>query len=272
LGSVAIASIPVDILPSFKVPAVQVLTYFNGMPARSVERRLTDRIERWVNQSPGVANVESRSVSGVSVVKLYFRQDTDPNAALTMTNSLAPAAPDYLPTNTLPPLVLPFDPTGTLPLGILTVSNPTMAEQEVKDLARVQVRNRLGAIGGVVAPVVVGGKDRRGMIYLRPKGREARGLSAVDVVNALDRGNMMVSPGTAYFGDNQVSLDTNMMVRTVDELNDLPIVFEPGRQIYLRDVGEAVDDAVIQKSRVRVNGKQRVFVPVYRQAGASSLA
>ena len=134
LGSVAIVSIPVDILPAFKIPAVQVLTYYNGMPARSTERTLTDRIERWVNQSPGVQTVESRSVSGVSVVKLYFREGTDPNAALTMTNSLAAGAQAYLPTNTLPPVVLPFDPTGTLPLGILTVSNDKMAEQQVKDL------------------------------------------------------------------------------------------------------------------------------------------
>ncbi len=89
LGAVALAAIPVDILPTFKVPAVQVLTYFNGMPARSIERTITDRVERWVNQSPGVGDVESRSVSGVSVVKLYFRQDVDPTAALTLTNSLA---------------------------------------------------------------------------------------------------------------------------------------------------------------------------------------
>src|SRR5262245_1688125 len=220
LGGVALASIPVDILPAFKVPAVQVLTYFNGMPARSIERTITDRIERWVNQAPGVANVESRSVSGVSVVKLYFRQDVDPTAALTLTNSLASGAQAYLPTNTLPPVVLPFDPTGTLPLGILTVSNPTMAEQQVKDLARVEVRNRLGAVGGCVAPVVVGGKDRRVMIYLDPKKLEARQLSPVDVVKALDVGNMMVSPGTAYFGNSQVALDTNMMVRHVEDLND----------------------------------------------------
>ncbi len=272
LGSLAIVSIPVDILPAFKVPAVQVLTFYNGMPTRSVERTLTDRIERWVNQSPGAANVESRSVTGVSVVRVYFREDVDPNTAITMSSSLTDAARPYLPTNTLPPVVLPFDPTGTLPLGILTVSNPKMAEQEVKDLARVEVRNRLGAVPGVVAPVVVGGKDRRVMIYLRPKDLESRRLSAVDVVNALDRGNMMVSPGTAYFGENQVSLDTNMMVRTVDDFNDMPITFEPGRRVLLRDIGYAEDDAVIQKSRVRVNGKQQVFVPIYRQAGSSSLA
>src|SRR5262245_20865537 len=89
LGTVALVSIPVDILPSFKAPAVQVLTYFNGMPAGSTERIITDRVERWVNQSPGIRQVESRSVTGVSVIKLYFRDDTDPTAALTMTNSLA---------------------------------------------------------------------------------------------------------------------------------------------------------------------------------------
>lgn len=272
LGMVSLLSIPVDILPGFKTPAVQVLTYYNGMPARSMERTITDRVERWVNQSAGVANVESRSVSGVSVVKLYFQDDIDPNTALTQTTSLTGAAMPYLPTNTLPPVALPFDPTGTLPVGILTVSNPNMAEQQVKDLARVEVRNRLGTVRGCVAPVVVGGKDRRVMIYLDHEKLEHRNLSPVDVVKALDQGNMMASPGTAYIGDSQIALDTNAMVRTVEDINELPIVFEQDRHILLKDVAEAKDDAVIQKSRVRVNGKQQVFVPIYRQQGSSTLA
>ena len=271
LGAVALVSIPVDILPQFKTPAVQVLTYFNGMPARSMERTITDRVERWVNQAPGVANVESRSVSGVSVVKLYFQDDIDPSTALTQTNSLTGAAMPYLPTNTLPPVSLPFDPTGTIPLGVLTVSNPNMAEQQVKDLARVEVRNRLGGVRGCVAPVVVGGKDRRIMVYLDHQKLEARNLSPVDVVKALDQGNLMVSPGTMYIGDNQISLDTNAMSRTVEDIGDIPLVFEADRHILLRDVAVTLDDAVIQKSRVRVNGKQQVFVPIYRQQGASSL-
>ncbi len=271
LGAVALASIPVDILPQFKSPAVQVLTFYNGMPARSIERTITDRVERWVNQAPGVASVESRSVSGVSVVKLYFQDDIDPSTALTQTNSLTGAAMPYLPTNTLPPVSLPFDPTGTIPLGVLTVSNPNMSEQSVKDLARVEVRNRLGGVRGCVAPVVVGGKDRRIMVYLDHQKLEARNLSPVDVVKALDLGNMMVSPGTAYIGDNQIALDTNAMARTVEDIGDIPIVFEADRHILLRDVATTLDDAVIQKSRVRVNGKQQVFVPIYRQQGASSL-
>src|SRR3954465_9154565 len=88
LGLLAVASIPVDILPSFKTPAVQVLTYYNGMPASSVEKTITNRIERWVNQAPGVYSVESRSVPGVSVARVIFRDEVDPNAALTMTNAL----------------------------------------------------------------------------------------------------------------------------------------------------------------------------------------
>jgi len=271
LGAVALMSIAVDILPSFKAPAVQVLTYFNGMPASSTERIITDRIERWVNQSPGIRQVESRSVTGVSVVKLYFRDDTDPTAALTMTNSLALSAMPALPPNTLPPVVLPFDPTGTLPLGIITVSNPNMSEAEVKDLARVQVRNALGRVRGSVAPVVVGGKDRRVMIYLNPQKLEAYGLSPVDVVKALDEGNFMATPGSAYFGDDQVALDSNVMFGEVEEFNDLPLRFGD-TQIYLRDVGQAIDANVIQKSRVRINGRREVYVPVYRQAGSSSLA
>src|SRR5262249_31580710 len=157
------------ILPVFKAPAVQVLTYYPGMPASSVEKTITNRIERWVNQAPGARLVESKSVPGVSVVKIYFRDDIDPNSALTLTTSLAHGTLPTLPPNTLPPVVLPFDPTGTMPLGILTVSNPRQDEAHVKDLARINVRNMLGGIKGSVAPVVVGGKDRTILVYLRPR-------------------------------------------------------------------------------------------------------
>src|SRR5271167_2213637 len=204
LGVLAIVSIPKDILPVFKAPAVQVLTYFQGMPASAVEKTITNRIERWVNQSPGAAKVESKSVVGVSTVRIYFRDDIDPNAALTMTNSLALGTLPTLPPNTLPPVVLPFDPTGTMPLGILTVSNPGMDEAHIKDIARIDVRNKLGRVPGCVAPVVVGGKDRTILIYLDPKKLQARNLSPLDVVHALQQGNAMLTPGTAYFGDNQV--------------------------------------------------------------------
>jgi len=272
LGGMSIWRIPKDILPVFKAPAVEVLTYYQGMPASSVEKTITNRIERWVNQAPGAMLIESKSVPGVSVVKIYFRDDIDPNGALTVTNSLALGTLPTLPPNTLPPVVLPFDPTGTMPLGILTVNNPELDEAHLKDVARIDVRNMLGAVPGCVAPVVIGGKDRTVLIYLRPADLEARHLSPLDVVEALKNGNMMVTPGIAYFGKDQVLLDTNVMVDKVKELNDLPIRIKPGANIYLRDIGEARDSNAIQTSRVRINGKNQVYVPIYRQQGASSLA
>jgi multidrug efflux pump subunit AcrB len=256
-----------------------VITYYQGMPASSIEKTITNRIERWVNQSPGAMLVASKSVPGVSIVRVYFRDDIDPNGALTMTGQLALGTLPTLPPNTLPPDVLPFDPTATMPLGVLTVSNPYMDEANVKDIARIQVRNALGAVKGCVAPVVVGGKDRTILVYLRPSDMEARHVSATDVVEALKKGNMMTTPGIAYFGDNQLLLDSNLMADKINELMNLPIRMEPGNQVYLRDIGTIRDSATIQTSRVRIatketgwDGKRQVYVPIYRQMGASSLA
>jgi multidrug efflux pump subunit AcrB len=246
LGVFAVVNIPKDILPVFKSPAVEVLTYYQGMPADSIEKTITSRIERWTIQAPGVKRIESKSVPGVSVVKLYFRDDIDPNEALTLTNSLAWGTLPTLPPNTLPPVTLKFDPTATIPLGVLTVENPQLDEAHVKDLARIDVRNMLGKVPGCVAPVVIGGKDRTVLIYLRPKDLEARGLSPTDVVQALKGGNQMVTPGTAYFGSNQWLLITNVMVDKVDELNNFPVRDDPQHPVFLKDIGSAEDAFAIQ--------------------------
>lgn len=272
LGLVALISIPVDILPAFNTPAVQVLTYFQGMPSSSVERTITNRLERWINQAPGVTLLESRSLTGVSVIRATFRDGTNPNTALTMANSLALGALPTLPPNTLPPVVLPFDPTATLPLGILVVKNPTMDEAQIKDLARIDLRNKLGGIPGVVSPVVVGGKDRTIMVYLDRDKMLARNLAPTDVVKGLQDGNLVTSPGNAYFGDRQVSLEIDSMVDKVSQLNDLPIRLSNGNIVSIKDFAKAEDTSFIQTSRVRVNGAQQVYVPIYRQGGASSLS
>jgi multidrug efflux pump subunit AcrB len=278
LGIISLLRIPIDILPVFKSPAVQVITYYQGMPASSIEKTITNRIERWCNQSPGAQQVVSKSVPGVSIVRIYFRDDIDPNGALTMTGQLALGTLPTMPPNTLPPVVLPFDPTATMPLGVLTVSNPGMDEANVKDVGRIWVRNKLGSVPGCVAPVAVGGKDRTILVYLKPEAMEARHLSATDVVEAVRKGNKMVTPGIAYFGDNQLLLDSNMMADNIKELMDLPIRSEPGNNVYLRDIGTIDDSSTIQTSRVRIaseashwEGKNQVYVPIYRQQGASSL-
>src|SRR5438552_9203881 len=217
LGIVAMTRIAVDILPVFKSPAVQVMTYYAGMPTSSVEKTITNRIERWTNQATGCQLVESKSTLGVSVVRLYFRDDVDPNGALTQVNSLALGTLPTLPPNTLPPVVLPFDPTGTLPLGVLSVRSPTLSETQLQDLARIDIRNMLGGVPGVVAPAVFGGKQRTILIYVDPNKLEARKLSSKDVVDALGRSNFMVTPGVAKFGAYEFQLDSNAMVEAVGE-------------------------------------------------------
>jgi CzcA family heavy metal efflux pump len=271
LGLFALARIPIDILPVFKSPAVQVLTYYPGMPAASIEKTITNRLERWVGQAPGASLVESRSVPGVSVVKVQFREDIDPNEALTLVNSLALGALPNLPPNTLPPVALPFDATGTLPIGILTVTNPELDDAQQKDIARIDVRNMLGAVPGCIAPVVLGGRDRTVMLYLDPQLMEARNLVPTAVVEALRRNNLMVSPGAAYFGPNQMLLDSNSMFDRVEDFNAMPLVFGGGLNVSLRDIGRAEDSSTIQTSSVLVDGKREVFVPIYRQRGSSSL-
>jgi multidrug efflux pump subunit AcrB len=271
VGVVAVIHIPVDILPVFKAPAVQVMTYYAGMPTSSVEKTITNRIERWTNQATGCQLVESKSTLGVSVVRLYFRDDVDPNGALTQVNSLALGTLPTLPPNTLPPVVLPFDPTGTLPLGILTVTSKELGETQLKDLARIEVRNMLGGVPGVVAPAVFGGKDRTILVYVNPRELEARNLSPLDVVSALSRSNIMVTPGVAKFGGYEFQLDSNAMVNKIQELRDIPIRLKPGENVYLSDVGRVEDSHSIQTALVRINGRRQVYVPIYRQQGASSL-
>jgi len=271
LGVVALLTIPVDILPAFNTPAVQVLTYFQGMPSSSVERTITNRLERWVNQAPGVSQLESRSLTGVSVIRATFRDGTNPNTALTLANSLALGALPTLPPNTLPPVVLPFDPTATVPLGLLVVRNQSMDEAQIKDLARITLRNRLGGIPGVVSPVVVGGKDRTVMVYLDRDRMLARNLAPTDVAKGLQDGNLVTSPGNAYFGKRQLALEIDSMVENISELNDLPLRIPGGQVVTLGDLAHAEDTSFIQTSRVRVDGQQQVYVPIYRQGGTSSL-
>src|SRR5712664_4654196 len=166
IGLTAISKLPTDILPTFKTPAVQVVTFYPGMPAEVMEKDITSRLERWTGQANGVARQESRSLTGVSVVRDYFRPEIDPNTAMSQVSSLAISDLYYLPPGTIPPMVMPFDPTATLPLALLSVSSPTLDETKLYDVAYFDLRNRLQGISGVIAPAVYGGRIRRILAYV----------------------------------------------------------------------------------------------------------
>lgn len=283
VGYVSLTMIPVDILPSFRTPAVQVLTLYPGMPTEIMERDITNRLERWTGQSEGIASQESRSMIGVSIVKNYFRDDIDPNTAFAQTTSYAMSDLYYLPPGTIPPMVMLFDPSAPLPTAILAASSDVLDEKEVYDLAYFNVRNFLSGSPGVIAPAVFGGKLRRVYAYLDRDELHARDLSLMDVQRAIQRNNLMLPTGDVKIGDTNYMVDMENMVHVIPEMDEIPVKIEHdagdplGRPVFVGDVGHVEDTAAIQTNMVRISGpptwegKRQVFIPIFRRPGANTI-
>lgn len=277
LGFVTLTRIPVDILPSFKTPAVQVLTLYPGMPTEIMEKDITNRLERWTGQSEGISRQESRSMMGVSIVKNYFRDDIDPNTAFSQVTSYAMSDLYYLPPGTIPPMVMLFDPSAPMPTALLAASSDVLDEKESYDLAYFNVRNMLSGSPGVIAPAVFGGKLRRIYVYLDQVKLQAYGLSLMDVQRAIKRSNLMLPTGTAKIGRIDYMVDMQNMVAEPSELNDVVVKVYNGRPIYVRDVGEVKDTAAIQTNVVRISrapnweSKRQVFIPIFRRPGSNTI-
>jgi multidrug efflux pump subunit AcrB len=276
IGALTLGAVPIDILPPSKSPAVQVLTFYGGMPATNVEHDITNRMERWTGQAAGQMRQESRSIIGCSIVRNYYRQGIDPNGALTQVNSLASAAIPNLPPGTLPPVILPFDPTASTPVCIVALHSNTQSEAILYDTGRYEVRNMIMAEPGAVAPVVYGGKLRAVLAYLNREKMQARNLSPVEVLNAIVRSNVFIAGGDAKFGRFDYMLDSNSMYLQPEAMGDIPIKTQNGRTIFLRDVATPMDTSMIQTNIVRLAtpkspGRREVYIPVYRQMGSSTL-
>jgi multidrug efflux pump subunit AcrB len=272
IGLTAIFKLPTDILPTFKTPAVQIVTFYPGMPAEVMEKDIMTRLERWTGQSNGIARQEAKAMIGVCVVKDFFREDIDPNTAMSQVTSLAMSDLFYLPPGTIPPMVMPFDPTATIPLCLISVSSPQFDETKLYDVAYFDLRNRLQSITGVIAPAVYGGRLRRILAYVDPLKAQARGLSPLDVINAIRDFNVMIPTGNAKFGALDYQINANGMVPAVAQLNDLPLRVGNGPPTYIRDVAKVEDSHQIQTNIVRVQGKRQVYIPIYRQPGANTIA
>ncbi len=271
IGFVSLTRIPVDLLPMFKTPAVQIVTFYPGMPPEVMERDIMSRLERWTGQSVGIEHQEAKAMLGVCVVKDFFREGVSLETAMSQVTSYAMSDMFYLPPGTIPPMVMPFDPTASVPLCLVSVSSPTMTEKELYDVAYFELRNRLQSIQGVIAPAVYGGVLRRILAYIDPVKLEARGLSPMDVVEALRRQNVFIPAGNMKAGNTDYQIFANSMPPKVEQLNDIPIKIIDGRPIFLRDVARAEDSHQIQSNVVRVNGRRQVYIPIYRQPGANTL-
>lgn len=271
VGLTVAGRIPADILPIFRTPAVQILTLYPGMPTETMERDITNRLERWTSQANGVALQESKSLIGVSVVRDYFRPDIDPNTALSQVSSLAISDLYYLPPGTIPPMVMPYDPTASMPLALLTISSSTMNETQLYDVAYFNIRNMLSGITGTIAPAVFGGRIRRILVYVDPNRLAARGMSPLDVANGLRQWNTLIPTGDAKIGPTDYMILTNGMAPNVEAINDFPLKVVNGAAVFVKDIGTAKDTYQIQTNVVHVNGRREVYIPIYRQPGANTI-
>ncbi|MDE3183162.1 MAG: efflux RND transporter periplasmic adaptor subunit [Bacteroidota bacterium] len=273
INIVVLKKLPVDILPNYKTSAVQVLTLYPGMPAEVMEKDITSRIERWTGQSNGIARQESKSMIGVSIVKDFFTEDIDPNTALSQVTSLAMSDLFYLPPGTIPPMVMPFDPTASVPLALLAVSSDSLSEKGLYDIAYFQLRNLLGSVPGVIAPAVYGGKLRRIYMYVYPDKLQAYNLTQTDVVNAVQKNNVMIPTGDVNIGNMNYSVNVNGMLPKVDDFNNIVIkMSKDGSPIFLKDIGYAKDASAIQTNVVHINGKRQVYIPIYKRTGGNTIA
>ncbi|MFP6618894.1 MAG: efflux RND transporter permease subunit [Pirellulaceae bacterium] len=272
MGIFTYSKIPADLLPQFNTPAVQIVTFYPGMPPEVMEKDIMSRLQRWTGQSIGIEHQEGTAMQGVCIVKDFFRDDISMDTAMAQVTSYAMSDMFYLPPGTIPPMIMPFDPTASVPLCLVVVSNPQMNEQELYDIAYYELRNKLQSIQGVIAPAVYGGKLRRILAYVEREKLEALGLSLMDVQRSLLKQNVLIPAGSIKIGDQDLQIFTNAIPEKIEELNYTPIkMSKNGQPVLMRDIGEVRNSSQIQTNIVRVNGQRQVYIPIYRQPGANTI-
>ncbi|MGP8246380.1 MAG: efflux RND transporter permease subunit [Bryobacteraceae bacterium] len=267
IGVTSLASMPVDLFPAINIPVVMVATFYSGMPPQDIETDITDPLERFFTLGAGIDHEESRSMLGVSLIKIYFQPGTSADADVTEITNLALADLKRLPPGTLPPVVLKFD-ASSLPVCLVTVKGEGLNETQLHDLAQFQIRNQIGAgVQGAEIPPPFGGKYRQIMVYVDPFKLFASQLSPMDVVNAVNQANLITPAGDVKIGPYDYYVYSNSLVDKVEELNSVPLKTVGDRWVSVADVGKAEDAAQIQYNIVRVDGQKSSYIPIMKQGG-----
>ena len=269
VGVTTVASMPVDLFPEVNIPVVVVGTFYAGMPPQQIESDITNSYERFFTLGSGIDHIESRSLPGVSLIKIYFQPGTDGNAAVSNISNLAMANLRRLPPGTLPPVVLKFD-AANLPVCLITLKGQGLNETQLKDLAQFTVRNQVANVPGASVPQPYGGRYRQIMVYVDPVKLEAHQMSVMDVVDSLNKSNLILPAGDVRIGMKDYNIYANSQVPVVDQLNDLPLKTVGNASVMVADIGQAKDGGQLQTNIVRVDGQHSVYIPVLKQGGNSN--
>ena len=269
VGVTSVLRMPVDMFPAMNIPVVAVATFYSGMPPEQIETDITSRFERFFTLGAGIEHMESRSLPGVSVIKVYFQPGTNADSDVTTISNLAMAQLRRLPPGTLPPVILKFD-ASSLPVCLVTFKGEGLNETALRDLAQFQVRNQVASVPGASVPQPFGGRYRQIMVYTDPYKLEAHQLSLMDVVRSINNANLILPAGDLQLGQLDYNIYTNSQVSSVEDIDRLPIKTVGVSTVRVADIGYAKDAQQIQTNLVRVDGQPSVYVPVLKQGGETN--
>ncbi len=266
VGVTSLVRMPVDLFPSINIPEVVVATFYNGMPPEEIETEITGRFERFFTLGSGIGHMESRSLPGVSIIKVYFQPGTDADSDVNEISNLAMADLRRLPPGTLPPVVTKFD-ASSLPVCLITLKGQGLSETALRDLGQFEVRNQLATVPGASIPPPFGGKYRQIMVYVNPDQLQAYQLSLMDVVRAVNEANLILPAGDVKIGPYDYNIYTNSQFRNVARINELPLKTVGQSTVRVSDIGQAQDAHQIQTNIVRVDSQHSVYLPIMKQGG-----
>jgi hydrophobic/amphiphilic exporter-1 (mainly G- bacteria), HAE1 family len=266
IGVTSLARMPVDLFPPINLPEVVVATFYTGMPPEDVEYDITDPLERFFTLAAGVDHMESRSLLGVSIIRVYFQPGTNADTDVSELSNLALADLKRLPPGTLPPVVLKFD-ASSLPVALVTVKGEGLNETQLHDYAQFAIRNQIAVVPGAEIPGVFGGIYRQIMVYVDPYKLASRQLSLMDVVGAVNDENLILPAGDVKMGPYDYFVYSNSLVDDMKQLGQVPVKVKGNSWVTVNDVGIAEDAHGIQTNIVRIDGQRSAYIPIMKQGG-----
>ena len=266
LGMTAVARMPVDLFPTINLPQVVVATFYSGMPPQDIETNITSPLERFFTMASGIDHMESHSLLGVSMIRVFFQPGTNADADVTELSNLALADLKRLPPGTLPPVVLKSD-ASSLPVCLVAVKGPGLTETQLHDYAQFAIRNQIAVIKGATIPPPFGGKYRQIMVHVDPYKLLSRDLSVMDVVHAVNDANLILPAGDVKMGPFDYYVYSNSLVDNMQQLNDVPLKAKGDSWVRVSDVGKAEDASAVQYNIVRVAGQKSAYIPIMKQGG-----
>src|SRR6478735_1503770 len=271
LGIAAIRSMPTDIFPEIRIPVVTVIWQYTGLTTPEMEQRVSTYSQYSISANVnGIKNMEAQTLNGLSIQKIHFQPDVNLDLAIAQIVSATNSIRALMPPGIEPPIIVQFN-ASSVPVLQLSLNSDKLNEQQLYDFGIYRLRQQLAPVHGVTFPTPAGGKYRQIMVDIDPSKLLARGLTPLDIVNAVNTQNLTLPSGTAKIGDTQYTVQTNATPSTIDDLNNIPVKFANGATVFLKDVAQVRDGSAVQQNVVRADGRRSVLLSIIKNGNASTL-